>query len=130
MQRIAELESENRQLYNIIRETEMVEEECAKILSPLVGYDREKPYALRLPEAVCRLSVKPPHANQGLHRYDYKNENGKLVEVRKEEVYVYTPVNVRTGEVELEDIRKFDDELETCNENWEWRKFNLILSET
>jgi hypothetical protein len=65
---------------------------------------------------------------KNLHRYDYKTQNGKRHRVRKDEIYAWAAVQTETGEVDLDDIRQFDDELESLAPGWEWRKFNLFLA--
>lgn len=61
-----------------------------------------------------------------LHRYDYDELDGKLVRVRKDVLYAWAAVNLNTGEVDIEDVRQYDDELEVLNPGWEWVKFNLV----
>lgn len=62
-----------------------------------------------------------------LHRYDYEeDQSGRMERVRKDEVYAWAAVKTDTGEVDVSDIRPFDDELESLVAGWEWRKFNLI----
>lgn len=63
-----------------------------------------------------------------LHRYDFEEVDGNLVRVRRDEIYVWTPVNTETGEVELDDIRRFDDELEPLTDGREWRRFTMTLT--
>jgi hypothetical protein len=63
-----------------------------------------------------------------LFRYDYENQNGGRERIRKNEIYVWASVNLQTGEVDTEDLREFDDELQALTPNWEWRKFTLIPS--
>ena len=64
-----------------------------------------------------------------LHRHDYENQDGKMVRVRKDEIYVWAAVNMTTGEVELDDIPMFDDQLSTLSEPWQWKRFTLTLSD-
>ena len=52
----AALLSELRQCRAMLNDDERTEEECIKILEPIVGYDREQPYVLRLSSAVRRLA--------------------------------------------------------------------------
>jgi len=52
-----------------------------------------------------------------------------MVRVRKDEIYAWAAVNTLTGEVELEDIPMFDDQLSTLDAPWEWRRFTLTLSD-
>ena len=63
-----------------------------------------------------------------LHRFDYENQDGQMVKVRKDEIYVWAAVNTDTGEVELDDIPIFDDQLSTLNHPWRWERFTLTLS--
>ena len=62
-----------------------------------------------------------------LHRYDYENIDGEMKRVRKDQIYLWAGVRIETGEVEMNDLRAFDDELEDLCDGWEWRK--LILSD-
>lgn len=64
-----------------------------------------------------------------IHRFDYEKADGKWVRVRKEEIYGWAAVNTITGEVELEEFKKYDDELCTLAPPWEWRRFTLTLFE-
>jgi DUF1365 family protein len=67
-------------------------------------------------------------AMKNLHRYDYETQNGERHRVRKDEIYAWVAVQTETGEVDLDDIRQWDDDLEPLAQGWEWRKFNLILA--
>ena len=60
-----------------------------------------------------------------LFRYDYISVNGKLERIKTEHIYAWVPINILTGEVELDDVRKFDDDLEPLSEGWEWRKVSI-----
>ena len=64
-----------------------------------------------------------------LHRYDYKYEDGTLVKFRSSEVYVWCVVDTETGEVELDDIHRFDDRLFPLDAPYEWRRFTMTLSD-
>ena len=63
-----------------------------------------------------------------LHRYDFENQDGKMVRVRKDEIYAWVPVNTKTGEVDMDDVHQFDDELEELHGRWKWMRFALTLS--
>ena len=63
-----------------------------------------------------------------LHRYDYDEINGKLVRVRRNELYVWCPVNTETGEVDLDEPQQFDDCLRRLVTGWEWKRFTLTPS--
>lgn len=65
---------------------------------------------------------------KNLHRYDYENQNGEMKRVRKDEIYAWAAVKAETGEVDMDDLRQFDDELEPLASGWEWHKFTLILA--
>ena len=64
-----------------------------------------------------------------LHRFDYEDQDGKSVRVRKDEIYAWAAVNTKTGEVELGDIHECDDELQQLCPGWEWKRFTLTLSD-
>jgi len=66
-----------------------------------------------------------------LFRYDYELDSDGYSSERvvKDQIYGWCAVNTDTGEVDLEDFRQFDDELEELTNGWEWKKFNLTLSE-
>lgn len=51
-----------------------------------------------------------------------------MVKVMREEIYVWTPLNITTGEVPLDEVERFDDQLKPLAEGWEWRRFTLTLS--
>jgi hypothetical protein len=61
-----------------------------------------------------------------LHRYDFEIRDGKMVQVKKDELYVWAPVHTASGLVELEGVQEYDDELKDLVAGWEWRKFILI----
>lgn len=63
-----------------------------------------------------------------LWRYDYEDQHGKMVPIRSNEVYAWAPVNTKTGQVEMCDLRRYDDSLEKLAEDWEWCRFTLIPS--
>lgn len=60
----AALASELRQCRAMLNDDERTEEDCIKILEPIVGYDREQPYAIRLSSAVRRLAQMVSLPNQ------------------------------------------------------------------
>ena len=60
-----------------------------------------------------------------LFRTDYKDVDGIMKSFKTNEIYVWCAVNKSTGEVELEDVRQFDDELDRLNGDWKWQKFYL-----
>lgn len=64
-----------------------------------------------------------------LFRYDYENIGGYLERVRKDDIYVWAVTNITTGEVDLETITQYDDELGPLVKGWEWKKFTLTLLE-
>jgi len=61
-----------------------------------------------------------------LHTYGYDTVDGNLVRVRRDEIYFWSPVNMETGEVELE---QFNDNLKPILEPWKWQKFKMVLAE-
>lgn len=63
-----------------------------------------------------------------LYRYDYENQDGKIVRVRNDEIYAWAVVNTTTGEVDLGEVCEFDDDLRELCPGWEWMRFNLTLS--
>lgn len=65
-------------------------------------------------------------ATPALHRYDYVEVGGKRERTRVDKVYVWAAVHTPTGEVELDDVREFDDQLKDLVEGFEWRKFRMI----
>lgn len=64
-----------------------------------------------------------------MHRYDYDTVDGKMVEVKCDEIYAWAAVDTKTGEVELGDIRQFDDNLEPLALGWKWVRFTMTPSE-
>jgi len=63
-----------------------------------------------------------------LFRIDYDEVDGKLVRTVNSEIYAWLPVNTETGEVELEMLRKFDDQLTELDAPWQWVRFILTPS--
>ena len=80
-------------------------------------------------EAKLRGTRYTPPPSMTLHRHDYENQDGKMVRVRKDEIYVWAAVNMTTGEVELDDMPIFDDQLSTLSEPWQWKRFTLTVSD-
>ena len=62
-----------------------------------------------------------------LHRYDYDEIDGKMVRVRRDEIYVWSPVNMETGEVSMEEPQQFNDGLRPLAKGWEWKRFTMTL---
>jgi hypothetical protein len=62
-----------------------------------------------------------------LWRTIYKNINGKIESENSTDLFVWTCVNTKTGQVEVEEVRAYDDELDAdLVEGWEWRRFRLV----
>ena len=62
-----------------------------------------------------------------LWRTAYEVRDGKMEEVKSPDLFVWTCVNIPTGEVEMTDIHPFDDELDNnLVTGWEWRRFRLV----
>lgn len=57
---------------------------------------------------------------------NYRDENGRLVEYREEDFFVWVPVDTKTGEVESFAVRASSDQLPSLIKGSEWRKFKLI----
>ena len=60
-----------------------------------------------------------------IHRYDYEDIGMFVERVRRDEIYGWLPVNTETGEVEMNDFQRFDDELRTLAQGWEWMRFTM-----
>jgi hypothetical protein len=61
-----------------------------------------------------------------LFRIDYQSVDGKLAEVRTTSLFVWAAVDTETGQVYVDDIKEFDDELNKLSSGYEWRKFRLF----
>ena len=61
-----------------------------------------------------------------LYRIDYQSVDGKLVEVKTTSLFVWAVVDTETGQVYIDDIKEFDDELKRLSSGYEWRKFRLV----
>ncbi len=63
-----------------------------------------------------------------LWRTAFKNVDGKMESVNSTtDLFVWACVNTKTGEVEMEEVRSYDDELDAdLVEGWEWRRFRLV----
>ena len=65
-----------------------------------------------------------------LHRYDWKEVDGKMRRFKPEGVYVWALVCDDTNQVYLDDVREFDDDLTRCLIGCSWKKFYLCLDPT
>lgn len=67
--------------------------------------------------------------NIKLHRTAYEVEDGKLKEIREDEIYGWLAVNSKTGEVDMLDFRRDDSDLQHSDllPDWEWKRFVLTL---
>lgn len=63
-----------------------------------------------------------------LHRHDYENIDGKMVRVQRDEIYIWAAVNTETGEVDLEDVQQYNDDLRMLDKGWEWKRFTMITT--
>jgi len=61
-----------------------------------------------------------------LHKYEYRQIDGKPQKVKQETIHIWVPVKTATGEVELDNIHEYDDELEDLADGWEWRKLQIV----
>lgn len=70
--------------------------------------------------------MNAPTQQPGLYRIDFEDKDGKMVEVKKDEIYGWVPVHKSTGRVDLSDFQQWDDGLYSLSPEWEWRRFTLI----
>ncbi len=63
---------------------------------------------------------------QNLWRTDYEVRNDRYERVTCKP-FVYAAVNYETGEVEMDDLQQFDDQLPQLATPWVWRKFRMEL---
>ena len=62
-----------------------------------------------------------------LWRSDYEEQDGKMVGIQTPNLFVWACVHAPTGQVEMTDLRPFDDELgEELVAGWAWRRFRLV----
>ena len=62
-----------------------------------------------------------------LWRTAFKNVDGKRESVKSTNLFVWACVNAKTGQVEVSEVRAYNDELDAdLVEGWEWRRFRLV----
>lgn len=77
-----------------------------------------------LPSQTADSECKPE--TYSIWREAFKNVDGKIESENSTELFVWAPVNIKTDEVEVEEIQVYDDELNDLEEGWEWRRFRLV----
>lgn len=60
-------------------------------------------------------------------RYEYAEQDGRMVRQRTDVVYLWVPVNTESGEVDG-DPQWFGDELRPLSKGWEWKKTVLTFA--
>ncbi len=63
---------------------------------------------------------------QNLWRNDYEVRDGVWTQ-KTCKPYVYAAVNYETGEIDMESLNEFGDDLRELATPWVWRKFRLEL---
>jgi hypothetical protein len=61
-----------------------------------------------------------------LFRTQYPVVDGKIVETKTPDLFVWAAVNTKTGNVDMLNIEPFDDELVELVPGAEWRRFRLV----
>ena len=82
--------------------------------------------AQSLPEEYMNALIKAASNTPPLYRTEYQSVDGRLVEVKTTNLFVWAAIDTETGQVYVDDIKEFDDELKKLSSGYEWRKFRLV----